>query len=1274
MNVTTTLINTILAPTITLVPSGGAIAKEDVENVVLDVTTQLAFDYSAEGVHIHPFQLAEAGNHAISIVIAGGTVDVGNIHALSSIIATYTSPGTKHQGVTITPSLVLEVSGGSLQLVDITAINVGPASCTPTQYNSGMVTCDTDALALANAVAAPQVVTMNVAGTVITAIGSQTVIDVHDVIYVNPGTKLTATMINPSFIFNVSAPPSFTGFVAADFLDGASIGGPSCTISTTFTLTGATCDTEAAVQLGLVTPTINVAGKTLSAAGQQLGVMVASVSASVVGRALLGVEFGNTTVTITTAPLTGSGLTATDVGKVVVGSSWCNASLSGSGPFTAVCSPSAPYLLFWDYGSFEVTVEILGTSFSTGTFLNAIQVLPSFAQASQLAVGATSNFTVFVPSNGGTLGAGDVTRILVGDDSCSISAAPVSGIVSCTITLTGTNATRPVAVTVFGTDLIAGTQVVRAPHTIPVTGTRLYSTNANTIAFKVNGITNHNNLEVRINSTVAAYNVMCTPYDYSSGFLYCNLAIHLPSQSGIVLSARVYGFGITAYGADIGQTTAKPSVNAYDSRRLALELVNLSITGANFGATNPNIISKISINDQLLTPASWTQISNTTVLVPIVNIQNWSYNTPIYVNVTVADLQSSETVLVGIVGFTPSLSVSSRVWGTGSNILVTIPGFGFGLSLAEAAITELLVGSQPCTAEQVVATLISCRLTTTPAPGDHNISITMKGGYHPTPQIMTFADPLQISPTADDRLSFIDGTFYSVLLNENILPFTQGDLAVNLDNEGAQFECGSITVVGTSVYCNGDSALWTNLDSGYIYGILKSGGAPSSRVVIGYLHPGAPTASVKSVPTVGLRQQTFAVTGTNLFPGGARTMYSLSLSDGSMKNCTATSTSSCTLPSLDADLPSGPVVISQITSNGYSGNANVTIAMVLTPNVIYVQFESNEPLSSENISAIAIALATRLNLTTTDFRIDISSGPGTFKRAIYFIQITTITPQGTAVAAVDPDYFQNAAEGSVAEGAPGATNIHAGVSAPADPMPIASPLDPPTEVAPLGSVVPPSQSLLSAGAIVAIIISCVVGVGVIGVLLFAFLSKTLHTASRPKTPIATDVNDTTNNKENVRRIRYADEATGPNDNYSGMQDDLTDAEEFYDDEDEVEEPNSEESYEGVSDDPGSSQISKDDSEDATEESNEQVSAEEGDDEEDKEEHDEHDEQEEVSVASEISTEQTDERQEESGSSRQESGEEEEEDEIDTKKKCESESESDISSVKTEGSSPCSSSS
>jgi hypothetical protein len=377
-----------------------------------------------------------------------------------------------------------------------------------------------------------------------------------------------------------------------------------------------------------------------------------------------------------------------------------------------------------------------------------------------------------------------------------------------------------------------------------------------------------------------------------------------------------------------------------------------------------------------------------------------------------------------------------------------------------------------------------------PTAGIHNISVNIRGSYDYTiAGAIRFAAPPAVN-VGSNAVSYLPNTAYSILVSQDARPWTSAELTVKVSDSATNVLTGTPTVngVGNTVLAVSSSG-FQNFVSGEISASINAGAGTSNTRVIGYLHSGTPTiTALDPVPRVALREQEFFFTPAHFctLDSFARNTLTLTFADGSQQNCTQRSANDgCSISLPSADLPSGDVTITRIYSNSFVGSANVKIATVLTPYSVRIQYEDDVDLPAENITAIDDFLTNSFSLGPDDIVVQSLSSR---KRAVFFLEVSSSTVDGTAAIAGDTTFAQPGGllSQALSEFAPGVTGIIIDVPPPAAP-PVNPPSDtttqPPTTAgAPTDNLLPPGG--LAPGAIAGIVIGCIVGVILIGLIIF----------------------------------------------------------------------------------------------------------------------------------------------------------------------------------------------
>jgi hypothetical protein len=283
-------------------------------------------------------------------------------------------------------------------------------------------------------------------------------------------------------------------------------------------------------------------------------------------------------------------------------------------------------------------------------------------------------------------------------------------------------------------------------------------------------------------------------------------------------------------------------------------------------------------------------------------------------------------------------------------------------------------------------------------------------------------------------------------------------------------------------------------------------------------------------------------------------MYTLTFGATGSYNCTLSDLSSdstpCSIASLNADLPSGDVRVTAIYSASFVATGlSVKIASVITPRIVFVQYQSDAPLPAQNLTAICAFVDAAMSVASGGFRCDASSGPVAKARATNFLTVTTVTPPALDAATNNLTAFMQAINDALlANGGPGVSGIVIDVSAP-----VAPPTDTTNNAPPsTGAIVDPPSSL-SGGAIAGIIIGVILAILlVLFIVYFVVIRKGRGTASSSSASTSTNIfsprkqTATATSKKN-------DDSEGESAEGESAEEDDDDESEEYDEEDEEEE-------------------------------------------------------------------------------------------------------------------------
>jgi hypothetical protein len=1071
------------------------------------------------------------GNVTLQLIAGNGAVDAGRF-TVYPVTAEYINPGTRALGSSLTPELIItypvgaEVTQGLFSVVYVGTYECNVVSYANETETTGRCTCDKIDLDQVAALGVPVALTFQ--NTVINATETQDIISITDITFVNAGRLVvvgdaTATEA-PSVTFTI-APAEYEP-VASDFGSILFGVGPenSCNI-TSFNASFAKCAGTVVYPSGSNNISVSIVGTTFENIAGGPNVVISYTSVSFTSARVLVGQVTSFPVIDLVAP-NDPILEEADIESYRIGTHECT-TVKIEGTYEAQNISCGESLTFAALDDVTVNITLAGGSILNVTGeIALLEPTTNFTQTSDLAVGAASNFSISVSSAGADFVAGDITAIYVGDQSCTVST-PVDGFITCDapLLLAEPTGSRPVLLTILGVNFTAGDQVVRGPHQVPEDTNALHATGSSSLTFVVIGIDVAEDISSILVNGTNYEDVACvaTAYDEVDFKVTCSLAQPLPTEIDVVLSVKVVAFGLEVESADIGYTASVPSVTPNPTIELAVGLTTLDINGTNLVGA-----SELIINGEVFIAANFSQVGNAITISTETLSAVWSLGQELLVMVK-ANGHLSEEVSVGTVTDNPTLVQGSRVWAVPQGNLtaeILIFGTEFGSSKLAAAITAVSINDVACAAFDYKSdTFISCWPSELLAAGSYNVSVTLKGGFTVSQiDLLSFAEPLEVTTENDFAKSLLPTIPAEFTLSLNATPFTEADLVAYLSDGGTPVACDTTTIQDDVVICQVSVEFWASFPEGPVYAVIESSGSPSEPKPIGYLHGGLP--SVGAVPgnstNIGLRAQEIFIESINMYKNSSfgiidRTFYTLTFADSSTHSCTPIDEITCSLDAITADLPSGIVRVTGLTTNSYVAVADVTIGTVITPVVMYVQFESGTTnITNAELGDIASALATELGLTVDDIRVELSGeAPQSKKRAITLLKITTLTPEAKTKAESDVDGFKTAVVGAVTDGAPGASDITvfeptvppaaqptngpidepvAVAPVPPAAQPTNGPIDEPVAVAPVANPATDSNTPegLSGGAIAGIVI----GVLVVALILFAIIFVLLRRKRR----------------------------------------------------------------------------------------------------------------------------------------------------------------------------------
>jgi hypothetical protein len=1139
----------------------------------------------------------------ITVTVAGKAgIDAGAYKLFTVTGSDYnTRTVPKHVGTTYTlPVPELTITGTGADSVPVGAISdftVGTVACGSTTFAPAAktVTCGAALTLTAADPTITQDVTIKIAGVdTPLSIGQQNLFQVSDVVYTNKPTGVQLMPFSfpaPEFTYTVKAPAGVNaGNLNAVF---GVTGGLTCTLDT-LSLSGAKCGTDVAVTTeGALSVTLAFDG--VGALAEAVDVIALSATATV-QRVAVKIPYNGPTVTLTVAPSAlASKLAAADVTAITVGSESCEATYT-TADGKVVCTPGNT-ITHADFGTLPISLTVLGkaAAVAVAAAQNTIAVEISsieFTSPGARAVGTQLEATVTF-THSANIADGDIATIAIGADSCAPTAI-VANSATCTINfdVAGAASTTPrdVVVTYLNDQIFtAGAQVVRAVPTL-TTQSETFATGAGSVTFAVGAIDAYTDVtEAKITAGSGAA-VACTPNAYAAGKLTCSLATNLPNTAAQV-KATITAFAKTISDVVIGNSVVKPSINSNANRELAQSITELVISGSNFA--DP---TTISINGG--TPIAASFVSATQVKVAVADITSWGLG-PVVAMATVGP-QTSDEAPLGTVTADPTLTTSPRVFAADTaDAVVVLTGTNFGTSEVANDITTLTIGGVACSATAYTTTSITCSVGSGLTAGAHPVVLTLKGGYTVTPSVdVTFAAALAVP--SDVNVAIVKGVAVDVNFGA-AAPFTSDDLSVGFQIGSSTFECPTLEIVSGNIVCHvAANTFAAATSSGAVIGILRSSGSENTGNV-GVFFVAAPAVSI-SHEERGIVDTDFSVipNGWTFDEGDA---LLLTFGDGSVARCDAISSSACSV-TLSGDVPSGNVTVTGIALGPYNATLSVNIGFVIVPNVVFVQYESDSPLTAGELDDIIADIRSNLSADPSDFRIASSTGPQAgAKRAISFFSITPLTPEGNA--ATNQPNFNDIVAGAVADNAAGASGVVVGVTTPvAEPQ--ATPSAPPANLSnpPVedGSAVPtavptatdaPSDgvvdgSTLSPGAIAGIVIACVLGVVVIGVILYVLLTGKDTDSGSKAAPKPTS--DAKSGASSVKKV--APESSDESEESDEEEEDEEDEEYEEDEEEEEEEDEDEEDDEEDEEEEESGEEESGEEESGEEESGEEESGEE----------------------------------------------------------------------------------
>jgi hypothetical protein len=589
------------------------------------------------------------------------------------------------------------------------------------------------------------------------------------------------------------------------------------------------------------------------------------------------------------------------------------------------------------------------------------------------------------------------------------------------------------------------------------------------------------------------------------------------------IAANTVGFIMFAclLGLSVAQA---PTVEATPNRELALALEYVTITGTNFGDQVTVSVTEIQVNSKTAPAGSFTQDSTTSLRIHTswLELENlWIVGTALNVTVKLSSAESSGAAIVGIASTTPTITNNAHVYATNTITRVKVTGENLGATLDTADITSVKVGSVVCSAisdfvanQEFLCTLASGISTA----GDSSVSVVLKGGFVAMTSSGTKFAAATGFNTGSDSASYL-ATSTSQYVITVISAFDATGFTVNdvvglsiLDVANRTITC-TPKVISTNLVCELavgvflDTSPYTLDNTISVQGMV--GGAQLPLRVVGFLHADIPSVTFSDQPPlVGLRESTISFTSTShLHPSTTRNSFTVQFGGGSGLVCNQTSATSCTLSNpVVTDHAFGTVQIVAIHTNSLDVTLTspVTVATVLTPQHHFVELNYPDGVifDEANVTAIKQQLDSDLSLGPDDLRIVLSAGPNSKARATSFLDISSATTNGQS--AMTSGSFADSTNNAVTKAAPGVTSV-ASIQAPTSSpsAPVAATIDPtPTHgasIAPTDEDNSLAPSGLTQGGIAGVVISCIIGVGIIVTVVFLIVNdRSTAKSSEPK--------------------------------------------------------------------------------------------------------------------------------------------------------------------------------